>query len=374
MDTIGIKVPITGFMATLMMVMLALCVGAGAAETEIKPVSFIFGDSLSDVGNNNYLPQSLAKANYAWYGIDYGNGTATGRYTNGRTVCDIVAEEIGLPIPAPYLAPSTDENVVLKHGVNYASGGGGILNETGSLFIQRLCLWRQIEMFQGTKITIAKKIGHDQAEKFFNQSIYLMSIGSNDYINNYLLPVLADSWTYTPDGFIEYLASTLRQQITTLHHLGVRKLLFTGLGPVGCIPLQRVLTRDGGCQQNLNEYAVKFNVAMKKLITDLNSKLPGANFVFADGYDFFSKLIDNPRAYGFNNSDTPCCSFGRYRPTLSCVAAAKLCPNRKKYLFWDEYHPSDAANLLIAKALISTLNFFHPGSPSPAPSPSPSSS
>jgi len=69
-------------------------------------------------------------------------------------------------------------------------------------------------MFQGTKITIAKKIGHDQAEKFFNQSIYLMSIGSNDYINNYLLPVLADSWTYTPDGFIEYLASTLRQQIT----------------------------------------------------------------------------------------------------------------------------------------------------------------
>jgi len=86
----------------------------------------------------------------------------------------------------------------------------------------------------------------------------------------------------------------------TLHHLGVRKLLFTGLGPVGCIPLQRVLTTDGGCQQNLNEYAVKFNVAMKELITDLNSKLPGANFVFADGYDFFSKLIDNPRAYGEN--------------------------------------------------------------------------
>jgi len=56
------------------------------------------------------------------------------------------------------------------------------------------------------------------------------------------------------------------------------------------------------------------------------------------------------------------------------VAAAKLCRNRKKYLFWDEYHPSDAANLLIANALISTLKFFPDNSTSPAPSPSPSSS
>jgi len=67
-----------------------------------------------------------------------------------------------------------------------------------------------------------------------------------------------------------------------------------------CYSYAHAATTDGGCQQNLNEYAVKFNVAMKELITDLNSKLPGANFVFADGYDFFSKLIDNPRAYGEN--------------------------------------------------------------------------
>jgi hypothetical protein len=69
-------------------------------------------------------------------------------------------------------------------------------------------------MFQGTKMTIAKKIGHARAEKFFNESIYLMSIGSNDYINNYLLPVQADSWQYTPHDFIDYLVSTLRQQLT----------------------------------------------------------------------------------------------------------------------------------------------------------------
>jgi len=86
----------------------------------------------------------------------------------------------------------------------------------------------------------------------------------------------------------------------------------------------------------------------KNLIADLSSKLPVVSFVFADGYTFFTKLIENPQAYEFDNGDTPCCSFGRYRPTLSCVAATKLCPDRTKYLFWDEYHPNDAANLVIA--------------------------
>lgn len=57
---------------------------------ECKIVQFIFGDSLSDVGNNNYLSKSLAKANLPWYGIDFGNGMPNGRFTNGRTVADII--------------------------------------------------------------------------------------------------------------------------------------------------------------------------------------------------------------------------------------------------------------------------------------------
>lgn len=62
---------------------------AAAAATATKgPVTYVFGDSMSDVGNNNYFPLSLAKSNYPWYGIDYPNGEATGRFTNGRTIGD----------------------------------------------------------------------------------------------------------------------------------------------------------------------------------------------------------------------------------------------------------------------------------------------
>lgn len=53
--------------------------------------SFIFGDSLVDAGNNNYLP-TLSRANMKPNGIDFkaSGGNPTGRFTNGRTIGDIV--------------------------------------------------------------------------------------------------------------------------------------------------------------------------------------------------------------------------------------------------------------------------------------------
>ena len=52
------------------------------------PCMHIFGDSLSEVGNNNNLP-TLAKYNYPPYGVDFPTG-ATGRSTNGLTGPDFI--------------------------------------------------------------------------------------------------------------------------------------------------------------------------------------------------------------------------------------------------------------------------------------------
>ncbi|KAG5618552.1 hypothetical protein H5410_018376 [Solanum commersonii] len=112
-------------------IFLALVIGG----CNCKIVQFIFGDSLSDVGNNNFLSKSLARANLPWYGIDFGSGLPNGRFCNGRTVADIIGDEMGLPRPPAYLDQSLTEDVILSNGVNFASGGGGILNETGSLFV-----------------------------------------------------------------------------------------------------------------------------------------------------------------------------------------------------------------------------------------------
>lgn len=68
----------------------AIAAGVLAAAAGDQPVTFVFGDSLTEVGNNNYFQYSLAKSNFPWYGIDYENAKPTGRFTNGRTIGDIM--------------------------------------------------------------------------------------------------------------------------------------------------------------------------------------------------------------------------------------------------------------------------------------------
>ncbi|OMP03046.1 Lipase, GDSL [Corchorus olitorius] len=101
------------------------------AGAPLAPALYVFGDSLLDSGNNNIL-LTLAKANYPPYGKDFPNGTATGRFTNGRTIADFIAEFLGLPYSPPVLsvhAPTVT-------GLNYASATCGILPETGSSFVR----------------------------------------------------------------------------------------------------------------------------------------------------------------------------------------------------------------------------------------------
>ncbi|XP_027125567.1 GDSL esterase/lipase At1g74460 [Coffea arabica] len=337
---------------------------------DCKAVQFIFGDSLSDVGNNNFLSKSLAKANLPWYGIDMDSGLPNGRFSNGRTVADIVGDKMGLPRPPAFMDQSLTEDVILDSGVNYASGGGGILNETGSLFIQRICFYKQIELFQGTQELIRAKLGDTAAEKFFQDAVYVVALGSNDFINNYLMPIIYnDASTYNDKTFVQYLMRTFRDQLTLLHGLGARKVMVFGLGPMGCIPLQRVLSSSGECQDRTNKLAQSFNQQAGKLVADLSNSLPNATYHFGDAYDVVNEVISNPSKNGFSNADSPCCSFGKIRPALTCIPVSSLCKDRSKYVFWDEYHPSDAANELIANELLKKLPFLTQAS-SPAMPPS----
>uniref|UniRef100_A0A803MVC2 GDSL esterase/lipase n=1 Tax=Chenopodium quinoa TaxID=63459 RepID=A0A803MVC2_CHEQI len=93
------------------------------------PCYFIFGDSLSDAGNNNAL-NTMAKANYSPYGVDFPGRVPTGRFTNGRTIADFITQFLGFEeFIQPYSAQIGQDAL---RGVNYASGASGILPETGS--------------------------------------------------------------------------------------------------------------------------------------------------------------------------------------------------------------------------------------------------
>jgi len=61
-------------------------------EAQKAPAVYVFGDSLVDVGNNNYLPLSIEKAILPHYGIDFPTKKPTGRFTNGKNAADLIGE------------------------------------------------------------------------------------------------------------------------------------------------------------------------------------------------------------------------------------------------------------------------------------------
>lgn len=81
----------------VVLVLMVMNLGYGVMAQQV-PCYFIFGDSLVDNGNNNYIA-SLAKANYMPYGIDFPRGP-TGRFSNGKTAVDVIGKRF-LSLP-PY--------------------------------------------------------------------------------------------------------------------------------------------------------------------------------------------------------------------------------------------------------------------------------
>lgn len=61
----------------------------GAQQVEARAF-FVFGDSLVDNGNNNYLA-TTARADAPPYGIDYPTGRPTGRFSNGYNIPDFIS-------------------------------------------------------------------------------------------------------------------------------------------------------------------------------------------------------------------------------------------------------------------------------------------
>ncbi|KOM36900.1 hypothetical protein LR48_Vigan03g028100 [Vigna angularis] len=113
---------------------LVLVLGVTVPKSEARPRAFfVFGDSLVDNGNNNYL-QTVARANAPPYGIDYPTHKPTGRFSNGFNIPDFISQELGAESTMPYSSPDlTIENLLV--GANFASAGVGILNDTGDHFV-----------------------------------------------------------------------------------------------------------------------------------------------------------------------------------------------------------------------------------------------
>ena len=157
-----------------------MCISFASAQP--ARAFFVFGDSLVDSGNNDFLA-TTARADAPPYGIDFPTHRPTGRFSNGLNIPDIISmsfipnmvnytikmnglvisfndedvrtnhfvtnfnfscvkwltagEQLGLEPTLPYLNPLLIGEKLLV-GANFASAGIGILNDTGFQFVSSI--------------------------------------------------------------------------------------------------------------------------------------------------------------------------------------------------------------------------------------------
>ncbi|KAG5068922.1 hypothetical protein JHK85_001299 [Glycine max] len=117
----------------MVLCLLITLISIAAPQAEAARAFFVFGDSLVDNGNNNFLA-TTARADSYPYGIDSASRRASGRFSNGLNIPDLISEKIGSEPTLPYLSPQLNGERLLV-GANFASAGIGILNDTGIQFV-----------------------------------------------------------------------------------------------------------------------------------------------------------------------------------------------------------------------------------------------
>ncbi|XP_076907908.1 GDSL esterase/lipase At5g33370-like [Bidens hawaiensis] len=317
------------------------------------PTFFVFGDSLVDNGNNNFLITG-ARADMPPYGIDSPAHIPTGRFSNGLNIPDVISEYIGSEPLLPYLSPQLVGQKLLV-GANFASARVGILNDTGFQFMNVIKMPLQLEYFKEYQQKLVSLIGEGQAKQVVNKAVLLISLGGNDFVNNYFLfPGSARSLSNPLSNYIPYLIDEYRKILEKLYELGARKTIVMGPGPIGCAPAERMQhSLTGECAKDLQDASGLFEPMLSQMVQDLNAKYQAQNFIASNNKLMHEDLIDNPTAFGFKTSKEACCGQGPLNGMPGfCTVTSNLCKNRDEYVFWDAFHPTERACRLIVQQIM----------------------
>ncbi|RYR24400.1 hypothetical protein HN51_046578 [Arachis hypogaea] len=313
---------------------------------------FVFGDSLFDIGNNNYINTTIPfQANYPPYGITLFK-YPSGRFSDGRMIPDVIAELAKLPLVPPYLHPGNPD---FTYGVNFASGGSGALLQTAQGYV--IDLHTQVKYFKNVKKILREKIGNEEVEALLKRSVYFLNVGSNDYGG--LLNVTNSTVSLLPvdkQQFVGFVIGNLTNAIKEIYEQGGRKFGFLNVGPIGCSPSIRAQNNGSKCFDEISAVARLHNIQLSKMILKLKKQLSGFKYSVHDFYASLSPVIKDPSKYGFKGGSGGCCGSGALRGLDACggnkgIKEYELCDNPNDYIFFDARHFTDKASQYFAQLI-----------------------
>lgn len=308
---------------------------------------FVFGDSLFDPGNNQYINGTKPDASsYYPYGETFFKH-ATGRISDGRIVPDFIALFGKLSMPEPYLKP-IEHN--FSNGISFASGGASVLGTTR--FAPVVNLHTQLSYFKKVGQWLMAKMGTKGEKNLLKKAVYLFSIGGNDYMR--FASTYPTATSSAQKHQVAMVIANITNVLKEIYEMGGRKIAFQNVGPLGCNPSNRD-RKTGICGQPGMVLARRHNRALALSLGKLAKSLPGFKYAIFDYYNALLDRIENPTTYGFKEGEIECCMG--IDSGLSCGATRgnvkmyKLCNNASEYVYFDGGHTTEAANWQLAKLI-----------------------
>lgn len=211
---------------------------------------YVFGDSLSDVGND-YIGSGFTTPAPPYY---------MGRFSNGPIWVDDLASHLGVGPLLPSLIPG---------GTDYAYGGATVTN------------------LESIVPTIGQQIGQFGASNTFTSSdLVVLWGGANDF---------SDGATNAAS-----VASAVKSEVQELYSLGARSILVPNLPALGLLP--DVIAGRAFDVDLANLWTVQFNSALSSDLASLGAADANLKLYEPDFYDYVNGIMLDPSAYGFTNT------------------------------------------------------------------------
>lgn len=212
---------------------------------------YVFGDSLSDVGNVFQSTQRNVPPSPPYF---------QGRYCNG-------------PVWVEYLAPKL--GLTSNSDTNFAFGGA----TTGGYQGASSGLLAQIKRFTTNNTSADAK------------ALYIVWAGANDYLtgtNNSTTPI-----------------NNLILAVKSLSELGAKNIVVVNLPDLGKLPATRNSYRSDLLNNLTQEHNSQLAAALNKLHQQLSSD---SKITYLDVNSRFNQVINEPQKFGFTNVTEPCLS------------------------------------------------------------------
>ncbi|MGA7802033.1 MAG: SGNH/GDSL hydrolase family protein [Gammaproteobacteria bacterium] len=200
---------------------------------------YVFGDSLSDIGNDSLITGGVVPP------AEYTDGTTSGRFTNGRNYIDYLSQSLG-----PTVTPS------VVGGTDYAYGGA----RTNSANLPGA------ESLLQQRNSYLASLGGGSADP---NALYIVWAGANNLSD--IIDQIYTNPSYNPTSDLATAATNLGSVVSSLAQAGAHNILVPNIPDLGIIP---AVTGGGPRNAAVSGLVMGFNSALNNILNGIDLGVP----------------------------------------------------------------------------------------------------